>query len=901
MMSDGHEHARIRDADMSAAPESVLPPMITPTPKRRWPRGGLVTAGTIVVLIVAVVATLLGTGVFDHAVASFDASSWLFSKQKGEIARVNGVTGKVDTRTQISDGEGHSMQVTQNDRYVILRDLITGKVSVLDLSSLQISATTQTTAGLGVTVALHDDSAFVVDSVQGTVRQLNPSTLTLVGEPLNFPPGLSGGQFDSDGQLWILVPSEGTAVAVTPAPLVEADSAEDGAAGVSTETTSGNPTIATTLSVADPSHELTLSVLDDGVAVLDKTSMTLVTVQGDQQTSVDLALNGSGALPVRTVGSDVPVTVVDDRQVYVVTDTTVREFTVPGDSPSLQACTAWSGRLYCPDDSTGEVYVLDSSGNLTSTISVPNNGVALELEVREGRLFINAPGSANARVVDDDHNVKTVNKYANDVLGGDPPQQVTTTPPTPATGPPSAPAEVKATAGNSQVRLTWSAAAANGYSIIKYVVEGDGQTHDVGANQRALDITGLTNGQKYTFTVYAVNSKGSGPKKSSNQVVPTAEVPDAPVSITAEAKPDGTVVVTWPAANGQGNKIARYDVTATSTGSQEPAGSSTTTSLTIAAGKLTYGTQYAFSVTAVSDTGAASEASPVSATVVPYAPPSAPTVTATTAGDKQGAVNVSWTEASENGRAVTKYVVTAGSVTQEVSSTSRSATISGLSDGATVTVKVHAVNEAGDGKEGTTTAKTLEQPTVSAVSASGTASALTVSFKANVGGASTSSCAVAVAGYSTVTGSCSSITVSSLPSSTSYSYTVSVTTPAGSATATGTQSTDTVTGVAYCQNNTSSSDKAQWTWCNSGENALEAQSNPATLHSGQVGKTTHGNTYTAYCYTTGVSVEAYVYNNNKTTNIWVKINFDGGQYYTPLAWFNVDGKNTVYTGALPHC
>jgi Fibronectin type III domain len=875
----------------------------------RRSKGGLVTVGTIVGLIVAMVVTLFGTGAANHAIASFDASSWLFSKQKGEVARVNGVTGKVDTRTKISDSQGHSMEVTQNDRYVILRDLITGRVSVLDLSNLQIGATTQTTAGLGVTVALHDTSAFVIDSVQGAVRQLDPSTLSPVGQALNFPPGITGGLFDSSGRLWILVPSEGTAVAVKPAPaakpqLAGADTATPGgvqATNANTTTTAaGSPTISATVAVADPSHELVLSVLDTGVAVLDKTATKLITVRGDTQKSIQLALMGPGELPARTVGSDVPVTVTDNRHVYVVNGDKVTDFAVPGDSPKLKPCTAWTGRLYCPDDASGTVYVLDTKGQLVNTIAVPNSGVPLELEVREDHLFINAPGSANARVVDDRHKVKVVNKYVNDVLGGDPPAAVPpATPPTPPTGPPSAPADVKATGGNTLVHLSWSAAAPNGFPIMKYVVEGDGKTHDVGATQRSLDITGLTNGQKYTFTVYAVNSKGSGPKKASNPVTPTADVPDPPASVTAQEKPDGTVALTWPAANGQGNKVVRYDITAVSTGQQDAVGSSATTSFTVPAGKLTYGTQYAFTVAAVNDKGAASQPSPPSNTVVPYTVPEKPAVTATTATDTKGAVNVTWSAPAENGRPITKYTVTAGGVTQDVTG-GRSTKITGLANGATVTVSVKAVNEAGAGQAGVTTAKTIEQPTVTGVSATGAATSITVNFTAGLGNAaaSASTCSVTVNG-ATTNGSCGSITAGGLMASTSYTYTVTVTNPAGTATATGTQATQTITGVAYCY--TTSTSSANQTWCADPANALEVQSNPATLHSNLVGKTTHGSTYTAYCYTTGDNVYAYTYNNNKNTNIWVKINALGGQYYTPLAWFNVQGNNTVTTGPLPHC
>src|SRR5258705_37091 len=296
--------------------------------------GWLVTLSTIVGLVVVLGLTLFGTGAANNAVASFDVSSWLWSSNKGEVARVNGVTGKVDTRTRITDAQGHTMQVTQSDRFVILRDLNTGKVSVLDLSSLTLGASTQSTPGLGVTVAVHDDVAFIVDAVQGLVRQLDPATLLPVGETLSFPPGISGGTFDDSGRLWLLVPSE---------------------------------------------------------------------------------------------------------------------FTVHGESPKLEPCVAWSGRFYCADDSTGTVYVLDAQGKPLDPIKIQAGGKALEIEVRENRMFINAPGGPTARVVDEKHHVRTVDKYANDVVGGDAPSAPPPPTPTkPPVGPPGAPGRGTATAGNAQ-------------------------------------------------------------------------------------------------------------------------------------------------------------------------------------------------------------------------------------------------------------------------------------------------------------------------------------------------------------------------------------------------------------------------------------------------------------------
>src|SRR5262249_53175540 len=173
--------------------------------------------------------------------------------------------------------------------------------------------------------------------------------------------------------------------------------------------------------------------------------------------------------------------------------------------------------------------------------TIPGANGPLALEVRGDHLFINAPDASTARVVDLDNHVRTVNKYANNVLGGDPPPNPPPPPPPakPPVGPPGAPTRVFAVAGNTSAHLTWGPAAPNGFPVIRYVVEGDGQSHQVGATQRSLDVTGLTNGQQYRFTVYAVNAKGAGPKRAANPVVPTSAVPDPPVSVTATENADG--------------------------------------------------------------------------------------------------------------------------------------------------------------------------------------------------------------------------------------------------------------------------------------------------------------------------------------------------------------------------
>jgi hypothetical protein len=444
---------------------------------------------------------------------------------------------------------------------------------------------------------------------------------------------------------------------------------------------------------------------------------------------------------------------------------------------------------------------------------------------------------------------------------------------------------------------------------MKYVVEGDGKSREVGAGQRSLDVTGLTNGQPYTFTVYAVNAKGNGPKRAANPVVPTSEVPDPPASVTAAENKDGTVTVTWPAANGQGRGIARYVVSAISAGGAPvQVGETDKTTLTIPAGpQLTYGTQYAFTVTSVNDRGANSKTSPVSNTVVPYAVPGKPAgLKARTATDQAGTVTVTWSAPPENGRPITRYVVSAnGRTPQEFPAGTTSATLTGFGNGANVTVKVHAVNTAGTGPDAVDTATTVDKPTITVTgSSAASTTAISVSFSADLGGASKATCTLSADGKS-ASNNCgaNSLTVNGLQPSRSYDFTVTVTTPAGSANAPGKQATQDVMGQAYCQNYTSS-DPATRTWCDDPDNALEVQTNPAKLHAGQVGRrTVHTHSYKAICWTTGVEVIAYNYNHNKTTSRWIRIVWDDGkQYYTPLAWMNFGSDFSAnYVGVLPAC
>ncbi|MFC7530010.1 fibronectin type III domain-containing protein [Actinoplanes sp. GCM10030250] len=857
-------------------------------------RGHLVTLGVVLVLAAGLGLTARGLGAADEALASFDAASWVWSRNKGEIARLNGVTAKVDTRVDVGPARGHELEVVQSDRFVLLRDVHTGAIGTMDLTDLRAFWNGQSAPGRGISVALHEAAAFVVDAVQGRVQQVDPKSLQSLGDPLSFPPGITGGTFDGKGRLWVASPSEGTVTAIAPA------------AVASEGTTGAGPQRERTESVADPSHDLALTTLADGAAVLDRTT-NMFTRLGATKTTTELPLSGPGLLPPHTVGSTVAVTVPADRKVYAVDESGgVRtEVTVPGEGSELPAAVAWEGFLYVADG--GTVHVFDGGGKPQRQISVPRPGGSLELDIRENYLFINAPGTSTARVVDNAHTVRVVDKYADDVLGGDPPPVTENPPPPPpkrkppkpVVKEPGAPRNVRAAAGNAEARVTWQAAADNGAAISKYVVAGAGRTFQVGAEQRSLVVTGLTNGETYKFQVHAVNRKGDGPAKSSNAIRPTSEVPDAPGAPVAEAKADGTVTVTWPAANAQGRTIQRYTVTAVSEGGSAPAGDATETSFTIADGRLDYGKQYAFTVVAVNDIGAGSQASAVSNSVVPYAKPGRPdSAEAATAGDQAGAVRVTWAAAAENGRPITKYVVTAGGRSTDVTNATTT-TLTGLGDGQTVQVSVAAVNEAGTGEAASTTARTVAAPTVTVTAVNPTFNTAAVTFAVD-GGGGTPTCTLTVSGGGKgSSGSCSSLNATGLKPSTDYTFTVTAKNAAGTTTKASAKATDALFGTATCINGTG--DAAQRVYCNAdvdGRNGNEIFTGTKQSDPQQAGWVKNGTKLKAFCKKTGDEVYAFVYNNDKRSTWWIQVEYEG-KTYIPWAWLNLDGGDNLED--LPTC
>ncbi len=227
---------------------------------------------------------------------------------------------------------------------------------------------------------------------------------------------------------------------------------------------------------------------------------------------------------------------------------------------------------------------------------------------------------------------------------------------------PAQPTGLKAVAGDSQVRLTWTNpnnAAVTGYQIKRWTGNTEpspGSWADVpgsGKDTTSHVVSGLTNGTTYTFRIRAVAGPATGTQSDPVSATPAAP-PAKPGRITKTGG-DGQVRLTWTNPNNAavtGYQIKRW------TGNTEPGpgswadvpGSGKDTTSHVVSG-LTNGRTYTFRIRAmVSATpGPASDA--VSAT--PAGPPAKPGRITKTVGN--GQVTLSWN--NPNNAAITGYQI----------------------------------------------------------------------------------------------------------------------------------------------------------------------------------------------------------------------------------------------------
>ena len=279
---------------------------------------------------------------------------------------------------------------------------------------------------------------------------------------------------------------------------------------------------------------------------------------------------------------------------------------------------------------------------------------------------------------------------------------------------PGAPTGASAVRGNGQATVSFTAPSSNGGSAITgYTVTANDLTTNYGGGQKAsgstspITVTGLTDGDSYTFTVVATNDVGTGAASSASSPVTPASVPFSPYNLSVTAgNASATVTFTSPGtALDGGEPITSFTATATdltnaARGGQTATGPSSPLTVT----GLTNGDTYSFTVVATNEVG---DSAPSHNTygVVPSVPatvPGAPTNVTVSAEDKAAAVYFN-APASDGGATITSYKVAATDTTtsanggQVGTDGGSPVVVSGLTPGDHYTFTVKAVNSVGAG------------------------------------------------------------------------------------------------------------------------------------------------------------------------------------------------------------
>ena len=258
---------------------------------------------------------------------------------------------------------------------------------------------------------------------------------------------------------------------------------------------------------------------------------------------------------------------------------------------------------------------------------------------------------------------------------------------------PSKPTNVKATTGDKQVTLTWTAAeGAASYTI--YRCDSGKYTKINSTTKTTYTVTGLTNGTEYKFLVRAFNSAGGSAFSTADLVsaTPKAAVTTVPAKPTVSANvQDKVVTFSWNAVAGAtyyklyNYSNGKYGLIATVNGTSY---------------RLRYlknGTTYKVLVRAFNEKGGSAFTTADLISVTPKAATAVPTAPSVKASVSGGNVNLTWAHIP-TAFSYTIYKYENGTYTKLGATCDNYFTVKGLAAGKTYSILVRSFNSKGGHK-----------------------------------------------------------------------------------------------------------------------------------------------------------------------------------------------------------
>ncbi len=255
---------------------------------------------------------------------------------------------------------------------------------------------------------------------------------------------------------------------------------------------------------------------------------------------------------------------------------------------------------------------------------------------------------------------------------------------------PGVPTGLTAINGNGQVSLNWTVPSSNGGAAIDYyIIHQDGIALPHHISGLTTVITGLINGQTYSFTVSAHNLAGSGPQSTAVNAKPSPAptVPGAPTGLIAIPE-NAQVSLSWIAPTNNGGVPIDYYIVYR--GGIDVAHPTMNSKMIL---DLANGQSYTFTVAAHNSVGTGPQCNPV--LTIPLTIPGTPNGLLATPGD--GNISLSWSPPSSNGGVSIDYYVLYQNGTDVAHPTSTNIIVAGVMNGVSYTFNVAAHNPAGTG------------------------------------------------------------------------------------------------------------------------------------------------------------------------------------------------------------
>ena len=594
---------------------------------------GHIAIGVVGVLCAA--AVVFGVGMASAKYHLSDVGGWLTSVQKGELVHVNGLSGKVDGKVELSGSTGHPMKVVQQGGVVLIVDEVTGVVSRVDPAHLNVVQGVGYRGAAGMQVVSGSGQAYALDQKKGSVQRLAPMSLATMGNPLSLTGPLGSAAIDATSVLWVPVPANGQA-----APVRSGQAARP-------------------IGIGQAGDDLALTIAAGAPVVTDFTSAQAV-ILGKSGTQVKVRLpstvaraaKGTVLAPASTDGQLVPLLAGDSLVVLNTGSGSLSSvsLTLPP-RHRLAAPQALGQKVYIPDQSTGSLLVYDSATNrMQQQVPVTGRSGRLDAFVKDGLLWVNGPDSAKAVVVDGSGAARPIKKYTPDVPGsqnnpipkvgspggdtgrpkpggggGNRPRlpKPPITPPThkpdpPKVTPPNAPTNLRATPqpdGTIKVEFQpGGGGEATGFKLI--TPDGLTATPDhIGPNgpDYTFTVGGGTCGEEYQFAVAALyKNQDHDSEIDSAYTTPVLSCtePDAPSNVTGTGTSQGARV-SWQAPPNADTKKITYAVQVTGPKNAE---NPNVTGTSVTFGNISKNGSYTIRVTASNPAGTKTATKPATLT-----------------------------------------------------------------------------------------------------------------------------------------------------------------------------------------------------------------------------------------------------------------------------------------------